>query len=55
MTLEIANTPIDQPKVLAGDKVETLKLGIETARKAILDGRAIRKLEELTNLSQSLG
>ena len=41
--------------LLAGDKVETLKLGIETARKAILDGRAIRKLEELTKLSQSLG
>jgi anthranilate phosphoribosyltransferase len=39
--------------LLAGDKVKTLKQGVELAAKAIDSGQAIAKLEQLSKLSQS--
>jgi anthranilate phosphoribosyltransferase len=40
--------------LLAGDKVETLKQGAALAKDAIDSGRALSKLEELIEFSQSL-
>jgi anthranilate phosphoribosyltransferase len=40
--------------LLAGDKVETLRQGIELAQKTIDSGHALNKLEQLVELSQSL-
>ncbi len=39
--------------LLAGDKVETLKEGVETARKAVQQGKARAKLEEMIKFSRS--
>jgi anthranilate phosphoribosyltransferase len=40
--------------LLAGDKVETLRQGIELAQKTIDNGHALNKLEQLVELSQNL-
>jgi len=40
--------------ILAGDKVETLRQGVELAQKTIDSGAALNKLEQLIELSQGL-
>ena len=40
--------------LLAGDKVETLRRGVELAQKTIDSGHALNKLEQLIELSQNL-
>jgi len=40
--------------LLAGDKVETLRRGVELAQKTIDSGQALNKLEQLIRLSQNL-
>jgi len=40
--------------LLAGDKVETLRRGVELAQKTIDSGHALNKLEQLIGLSQNL-
>ena len=41
--------------LLAGDKVESLREGVELAQKTIDSGQALSKLEQLIELSQNLG
>jgi anthranilate phosphoribosyltransferase len=40
--------------LLAGDKVETLRQGVESAQKTIDSGQALSKLEQLIQFSQNL-
>jgi len=40
--------------LLAGDKVETLRRGVELAQKTVDSGQAVNKLEQLIELSQNL-
>jgi anthranilate phosphoribosyltransferase len=40
--------------LVAGEKAETIKQGLELAKEAIDSGRALEKLEGLIEISQSL-
>jgi anthranilate phosphoribosyltransferase len=40
--------------LLAGDKIETLRRGVELAQRTVDSGQALDKLEQLTKLSQNL-